>query len=92
MDSCDRRGGGAVYVLASGGERWHSSGYAPGGSSLWERWHLLRVLEDERIARTPGAARVLPPQPPPPSLRESRAPSVWAGVGVITLMIFGSLY
>ena len=90
-DSYTPRGGGTIYVLTSGGERWHTSGYAPAGSSRWEGWHLLRVLEDERIARTPGAARVLPPRPPPPSPGVNRAPWVWAGVGVITLIILGSL-
>jgi hypothetical protein len=86
---------GKIFVLTSGGGQWQTSGYAPAGSSRWEEWQLVRALEDERIARTPGAAYALPPRPPPPAPGQRRVPSLWASLVVAALLILfgtGTLY
>jgi hypothetical protein len=80
-----------VFVLTADGKRLHTLGYGTGGTSPTEIWQLLRALEDERLAGAPGTASTLPPQPPPEP-RENRASSVWTGIGVIVLMIFGALF
>ena len=85
-----KSGDDTVLVLTSDGRRLHTLGYATAGTSPTEIWQLLRALEDERLARAPGTASTLPPQPPP-SPGENRASSVWTGVCVITLIIFGAL-
>jgi hypothetical protein len=79
-----------VLVLTSGGGRLHTLGYGTAGTSPTEIWQLLRVLEDERLARAPGTASTLPPRPSPRP-GEDGVRSVWTGICVIMLMIFGSL-
>jgi hypothetical protein len=84
---------GMVVVLTSGGERLHTAGYAPVGTSPTELWRLLRALEDERLARAPGAASTLPPPPPQPGERGVAAFFNGLGVtvlGVIALLAFGA--
>jgi hypothetical protein len=76
---------GTVYVLTADGRRLHTLGYGSNGNSPREMWDLLRALEDERLARVPGTASTLPPQPPPERHRA-------AGIGaVIGLVILGAL-
>jgi hypothetical protein len=83
---------GTIYVLTSGGERLHTAGYSAASGSAAELWQLLRALEDERLARMPGAVSTLPASPPPPpGPREIRTNRLLAGLGVIMLMIFGAL-
>jgi hypothetical protein len=76
---------GTVYVLTADGKRLHTLGYGSDGNSPREMWHLLRALEDERLARAPGTASTLPPKPPPERHHAT-------GIGaVIGLMILGAL-
>jgi hypothetical protein len=81
-----------VFVLTSGGERLYTGGYSPDGSSPTEVWPLLRALEAERLARTPGAVSTLPPAPPPPRPGEAGGSSILVGLGVIVLIAFGTLF
>ena len=81
----------AVFVLTSGGERLHTAGYAPTGTSPAALWRLLRTLEDERLARTPGAASTLPPPPRPPKPGEIGEPNVFAVLGLIALIVAGTV-
>lgn len=86
------RGEGRVFVLTSGGKRWHTLGYSAARTSAAELWQLLRALEDERLARMPGAVSTLPASPPPPpEPGETFAARFLAGLGVIALVAFGSL-
>jgi hypothetical protein len=56
-----------------------------------ELWRLLRVLEDERLARTPGAASTLPPPPPPPRPWEISEVNAVAVAGLIVLIVAGTV-
>jgi hypothetical protein len=83
---------GTVYVLTSDGKRWHTLGYSAAGTSAAELWQLLRALEDERLARMPGAVSTLPASPPPPPKPgETYAARFLAGLGVIALVATGTL-
>ena len=57
-------------VLGREGQRWKTVGCSATGWNRQEdelaRWRLTRALEDERLARNPGAASVAPPCPPEP--------------------------
>jgi hypothetical protein len=62
--------GRAFRVHGQGGQRWSTVGCSLSG---WNRqdeelalWRLTRALEDERLARSPGAASEVPPRPPEP--------------------------
>lgn len=83
-----------VVVVTSDGRRLHTLGYGDGVTSETEIWQLLRVLEDERLARVPGAVSSIPPRPSPDSWEkpgEKEATAILAGAGVIALMLFGAL-
>ena len=58
----------AFSVLGQGGQRWNTVGCSPSGWNRQEeeltRWRLTRALEDERLARNPGAASAVPSSPP----------------------------
>lgn len=60
----------AFRVLGQGGQRWNTVGCSPAGWNRQEdelaRWRLTRALEDERLARNPGAASEVPSCPPEP--------------------------
>jgi hypothetical protein len=57
-------------VLGRDGQRWKTLGCSATGWNRQEdelaRWRLTRELEDERLARNPGAASVVPYRPPEP--------------------------
>ena len=57
-------------VLGQGGRRWATVGCSPGGWNRQEdelaQWRLTRILEDERLARVPGATSQVPSTPPEP--------------------------
>jgi hypothetical protein len=92
--SSARDSGGTVFVLTSGGERLHTAGYSAARTSAAELWQLLRALEDERLARMPGAVSTVPaspPPPPPPTPGKSYAEPLLAGLGVILLIAAGTL-
>jgi len=83
---------GMVYVLTSGGERLHTAGYSAPSAAVKELWQLLRALEDERLARMPGAVSTVPAlPPPPPAPGKSYAAPLAAGFGVILLIAAGTL-
>ena len=84
--SSTRDSEGTVYVLTSGGERLHTAGYSAPRTAATELWQLLRALEDERLARMPGAVSTVPAwPPPPPTPGKSYAAPLLAGLGVILL-------
>jgi hypothetical protein len=62
--------GRAFRVLGQGRQRWNTVGCSPTGWNRQEdelaRWRLTRALEDERLARNPGAASEVPSCPPEP--------------------------
>jgi hypothetical protein len=90
--SSTRDSDGTVYVLTSGGERLHTAGYSAARASAAELWQLLRALEDERLARMPGAVSSLPDSsPPPPRAGAIFADRFLAGLGVILLVATGTL-
>lgn len=78
----------AVLVLTSGGERLQTGGYAPDNPSLTEAWPLLRTLEAERLARTPGAESTLPPAPPP-GREKAGETTLYACLSLVVLLGFG---
>jgi hypothetical protein len=83
---------GTVFVLTSGGERLHTAGYSAARTSAAELWQLLCALEDERLARMPGAVSTLPaPPPPPPKPGDTSAARFLVGLGVILLVAAGTL-
>lgn len=88
----DKHDEDAIFVLTADGERLHTSGYSPGGSSPTKAWQLLRVLEAERLARTPGAASTLPPAPPAPKPGTVPWSPPLAGLGVLALIVFGAIF
>lgn len=79
-----------VFVLTADGKRWESAGYAASGNSPAELWRLLRVLEGERLARTPGGACTLPPPQPNSGEAPAARRSLSAVLGVIMLIVFGA--
>jgi hypothetical protein len=90
--SSTRDSKGTVFVLTSGGERLHTAGYSAARTSAAELMQLLRALEDERLARMPGAVSTLPASPsPPPTPGETYAARFLAGLGVILLIATGTL-
>jgi hypothetical protein len=92
--SSTRDSEGTVYVLTSGGERLHTAGYSAPRTAATELWQLLRALDDERLARMPGAVSTVPaspPPPPPPTPGKSYAAPLLAGLGVILLIATGTL-
>jgi hypothetical protein len=60
----------AFSVLGRDGQRWKTIGCSATGWNRQEdelaRRRLTRALEDERLARNPGAASVVPSRPPEP--------------------------
>lgn len=73
-----------VFVLTSGGKRWHTMGCSFNSYSPRETWDLLRALEDERLAWVPGSARTLPSRRPGPD----EATPAWAYIvlGIFALI------
>lgn len=93
--SCGKRrprskGDDMVFLLTSGGERLHTSGYSTEGASPAEVRRLVRALEDERLARTPGGPDALPVQPPPPGPGEAWKARFLRGLGVLVLVVLGT--
>ncbi|MCW2935303.1 MAG: hypothetical protein JWM19_6265 [Actinomycetia bacterium] len=82
-----RGDGERVFVLTSDGKRWHTVGCSTSRRSAWELWQLMRALEDERLARTPGAVSTLPAAPSTPAPRK---PGAARFVGAFVLIAIGA--
>lgn len=72
-----------IFVLASGGKRWHTMGCSFTHYSPWETWELQRALEDEHLAWVPGSADTLYPRPP--GSEEATPAWAWIILGLITV-------
>jgi hypothetical protein len=86
------KGEPVVLVLTSSGQRLQTGGYCPAGNSPSELWQLLRTLEGERLARTPGAVSALPPQPQPRKPLDPVGAFLLSSLGVIMLIVFGTVF
>lgn len=80
-----------IFVLTSDRKRWRTAGCSAAFASRAEVWPLVRALEDERLARVPGAVSSLPSSLSSPEPGEFAAGLYFAVIGVSVLLAFGTI-